>query len=122
MPQQKANSPYLCNIWTYVGEDLHARIWFNIEEYNRSNGYRIYKKGYKLDHHIKAVDGQWALIEFPFELREATSGIRVTAINHDLFRKSFYLDELMVRPAQTNIFRKEAERLWRNNRSYEQPQ
>ncbi|MEM9824437.1 MAG: hypothetical protein AAF985_25350, partial [Bacteroidota bacterium] len=118
LPKQKPNVPYICSVWAYVQEDLQARTWFNIEEYDRSSGKRLWKKGYKLDQQIQAIDGEWALIEIPFQLRKADSGVRITAINHDLFKKQIHLDELMLRPSDSSIFRKEKEGFWLNNRRY----
>jgi len=79
----------------------------------------LWKRPYRLDQEIVAIDGDWALIELKFNLKRADTGVRITAINHDLFKKEMHLDELLMRPDSSTIFRKEKEKLWFNNRRYE---
>ncbi|MEM8906537.1 MAG: hypothetical protein AAGD05_01720 [Bacteroidota bacterium] len=118
LPEQKVGIPYIFSMWAYVGGDLHPRMWFNIEEYDRSSGDQIWKIGYRLEHHIQAIDGDWALIEVPFRLLREDSGLRTTVINHDLFQEDLGIDELLIRPELSQVYRKEGQALWRNSRKY----
>lgn len=119
IPGQKAEVPYICSVWAYVKEDLHPKIWFNIEEFDLTTWQGLWKRPYRLDQEIVAIDGDWALIELKFKLKRADTGVRISAINHSLFKKEMYLDELMMRPENSTIFRQENKWLWLNNRRYE---
>lgn len=119
LPEQKANSSYIYACWLYIGEDLAARSWLNLEEFNRSSGKRIRKKGYKVDQFIRAVDAGWALIEVPFKLKKNDSGLRTTIINHDLFKRPLFVDEQLIRPASTQVFKQSPKAIWQNNRKFE---
>lgn len=70
---------------------------------------------------MSVMDGNWALIESNFRLKNKTDQLIVTIWNQDITsdKKRIHLDELLIRPTETRIFKNiSAEHITLNNRTY----
>lgn len=71
---------------------------------------------------VKAIDGTWALVEFPVTVPCENAKIKVTCWNSYMKREvQFEADDFLLRPAHTDIFQVKDDIIIKNNRTY-QPQ
>ena len=68
---------------------------------------------------IRAFDGTWGLIEFPFEVKDPADRIRIILYN-ELLKKDqqYYVDELMIKPDSCDLILKNQSSVMMNNRWY----
>ena len=68
---------------------------------------------------LTAIDNNgWALMEFPFEVQAGDSKFRLTFNNTNLRRDPIFVDELLIRPIGTDLYRQSDRWVWKNNRHY----
>ncbi len=110
-------NPYVVSFWAYVNEDLVPRSIINLSEIDPTNQSLRQHVAYQLGTMVKTIDNNgWALIELPFNFQSNKSHLKITFDN--LEAPSMFIDELLIRPQQTNLYRQTSERLWKNNRIY----
>ena len=100
----------------YLKEDLHPRSIIRYEELDRSNSEVLQQRAFHIDKLIRCMDNDWGLVEDTLRLNRTDSAIRVVLSNERLGEDSIHLDELLIRPLETDLYRKEGEMLWWNNR------
>ena len=117
IPGQAAQGWYTFSVWMYVGEDLRARSEAQILEYLPEGEQEVYQLRFQVYGNIKAIDNDgWALLEFRFIPQLAESHIRFTIRNEELGRQPLFLDELLIRQEVDEVYRREGNYVWKNNR------
>lgn len=110
---------YFCSIWMYIDRDLYTRTDVRIEEYDPETGAVIQTFGEPARKLVKVFDSNgWAMLEFPFRPQRADSKIRWSFQNESLGDQELYLDELFIRPASVDVYRRGDGWTWMNNRHF----
>lgn len=117
IPGQSAQGWYAFSVWMFLGEDLCARSEAQILEYLPEGEQEVYQRRYHVYGQLRALDNNgWGLLEFRFIPQLAGSRIRFTIRNEELGRQPLYLDELLIRQEIDEIYRREENYVWKNNR------
>jgi hypothetical protein len=107
---------YTFSCWLRAAQDLGMCNELKIIENSLSDGHEIHLKHEGLQHYLRMIVGEWALVELGFEVYE---GQRVTFM---LQKKgadaTFLADEVLIKPINTEVFRREPGWVVRNNYWY----
>lgn len=110
---------YVFSMWMFINHDLYPRTDFLVVESDPATGGMRKQYTAQSREVLKCIDNNgWALMEFPFEVQAADSKFRLTFNNRNLRRDPIYVDELLIRPAGTDIYRQSDSWVWKNNRHY----
>ncbi|HLG04122.1 MAG TPA: hypothetical protein VI731_11040 [Bacteroidia bacterium] len=109
---------YVTSLWIEgITKDIYPRTKIEtvvFDEFQKSTFYEVTGINWGL----KAIQGDWALVEIPFRVDGENSRMQVTVLNTQLKKGTIQrVDEFMVRPAHVNVYRK-GEIYFRNNRYY----
>ncbi len=122
IPGQWPGGIYHFSAWVYVGDDLAARTRLDFEEYNPATGETYQKQTTWAFFLFGLVEpGGWTLIEFPFSPAAADSRIRFAFSNKAMRRKSFFIDEMLIRANAAHMYRLDEQGVWYNNRRFPFP-
>jgi hypothetical protein len=102
------------NCWIYVNQDLGMNHDMKIIENRRDNGMEIHFKHEGLRFHLKTIVNGWGLFEFPFEVYHTDSNVRIF-LQKPNADQEFFLDEVLIKPADISLYRREPGWLVRNN-------
>lgn len=114
------DSNYVFSFWMYnFSTDLYPRS--TIEILSKDSAGKLYKYDYSAPlYMLKALDGKWALLEYPVKVRHASDKIKITLWNNDVKKNdTIIFDEFWLRPASTNIYKEEKSYIFKNNRYYQ---
>ena len=68
---------------------------------------------------VKAIDGDWALVEFPVTVPCANANLKITCWNYFMKKEVlFEADEFLLRPLNTDIYQINGDTIIKNNRTY----
>ncbi|MGD1844631.1 MAG: hypothetical protein ACFB10_04480 [Salibacteraceae bacterium] len=109
--------PYVFSCWVYLREDGHPAQTFGFEQLSTDGEYIDYVSG-KLGDHLVALYGDWGLVEFPFELKDHQAKLNFFFLKNAYNKFPVWMDEVMIRHAEVNVFRDHGGLLWWNNRPY----
>lgn len=113
------SSELLLSLWMYIDEDLYTRTEVRVEEYDLDSGAVIQTFDDPARELVSVFDSNgWALLEFPFRLKQANSKLRWIFRNERLGDQPLWLDELLIRPAALDIYGRREGFVWKNNRHY----
>ena len=113
------SSVYQFSIWMYIDRDLYSRTNVKVEEYDPETGEVIHFFGDAARKFATVFDGNgWALLEFAFQPKRKDSRLRWFFQNERLGDQELWLDELFIRPAHLDVYRRGNSWLWLNNRHY----
>ncbi len=118
LPSQVAEQSYTLSLWMYIADDRRTRSSFQIDEYD-VEGNHI--RQHKMDCHriIDLFDNNgWAMLEMDFKPAAADSKFQIVLTNPRLRGESIFLDELFIRPQGKDVYRKQGDIFWMNNRHY----
>ncbi len=118
IPNQKAKQRYVFSIWAYMKEDLYPKSMLTLKEFDAQTGEEIQKRVWGINHDIRSYDGDWALIDTPFELESTSSILQFSITNSDLEDRKLYFDEFQIRLQEAKLFREFEDELMFNNRFY----
>lgn len=117
IPNQQNQERTVLSLWSKMDIDLTPRTRMTITEYLPESGEVLQTVGGGFHEYIRSVDEGWMLIDYPFELKQTDSKVKVILRNSDmLYGTYFYVDELQIRNASTRLYQKNEN--WRmvNNR------
>lgn len=97
-------------------QDAWMRTTARIRLTDLNAGAIVYEADTQFHQNIKAISGDWALIEFPVEVKTGHEVIELMVFHDVLPSGEFVVDELMVRQDGLDVFRRTESRLWMNNR------
>lgn len=109
----------LLSVWMYIDRDLYTRSDVRLEEYDPATGEVVQSFGNAAWRLIWLFDSNgWAMLEFPFLPQRTDTHLRWSFQNERLGDQSLILDELFIRPATLDVYRRGEGRVWWNNRNY----
>lgn len=110
---------YLFSMWMFINHDLYPRTDFLVVESDPATGGMRKQYTAQSREVLKAIDNNgWALMEFPFEVQAGDSKFKLTFNNANLRSDPIFVDELLIRPAGTDLYRQSDRWIWKNNRHY----
>jgi hypothetical protein len=101
-----------------VRVDLYPRTKAILAE-SDNQGNMIREESSEVSKHFVMIDGSRALVEYGFRFSHPAGKISISLQNQALGRKLLRVDDLLIRPEKTNIYRQTGEGLWKNNRFYQ---
>jgi hypothetical protein len=118
LPYADTGKVYIASFWiNNIRDDLYPRTRITIaqadplDKITTQESYQIFQK-------LISVMGSWALVELPFRLQHPANKIIVRLQNETLRNNILYVDDLLIRPEVTSIYRKDEQGIWKNNRLY----
>jgi hypothetical protein len=118
VPSVESDAEYILSFWVHgVHTDLLLRSQLIVEVAD-SLGANYFYEVQSLGNCIKLVDGEWALMEVTFRVRQSGDKMGFWLYNWDLRKKNYTVDQLLVRPSKTIVFRLAEDWIMRNNRFY----
>ena len=116
LPAAKAGQEYQLLTWVYVDEDLLSSIYIRIREEDEA-GQRQSERFFIISNQILTYDPNgWVLVACPFQLQSERNKISVDFYLKERKERPFYFDEMLIKPAGTQLYRKEEQVLWWNDR------
>ncbi len=107
---------YVLSCWIYARQDLGMTQVLHLQERDTTSGKTLQTRIEPLQPYLKSLVTGWGLYELPVEVQGGQSELRIFLNQHaDL---PFFLDELLIRPENTDLYRREPEWLVRNNYWY----
>lgn len=109
----------LLSVWMYIDRDLYTRSDVRLEEYDAKTGEIVQTFNSTAWRLVWLFDSNgWAMLEFPFIPQGPDTHLRWSFQNEQLGTQTLILDELLIRPASLDVYRKGEGRIWMNNRNY----
>jgi hypothetical protein len=119
LPNADTSLTYVFSFWMdNVRVDLYPRTKAILAEFD-NQGNMIREESSEVSKHFVMIDGNRALVEYGFRFSYPAGKIRISLQNQALGRKLLRVDDLLIRPEKTNIYRQTGEGLWKNNRFYQ---
>lgn len=118
VPEQEPIN-YLISYWVKIDQDRMGRFQSIVEEVNKENNEAFASNSFDLWEIAKCVEGNWVLVEQPFQLSFAKSEIRVRINSRDL-NTTWSIDELLIRPEGVNVYQEKNGFVIENNRWYKE--
>lgn len=105
IPGVEAGDKLLFNAWLYVGEEGHPKHYFGTELHARGDfGEPRFWNYNSSNQYIVAMDGPWALVEKEVEVEVPTDSLTVNFTQWKRTPKFVYVDEFLMRKAETHVF------------------
>ncbi len=109
---------YLFSFWIHdIYTDLLLRSDLIVELSDSQNKVYDYQS-HGLFRHIKTVDDNWALIELGLNINQSGDKLKFRLSNRILRNNSYVIDQVMIRPANINVYGNTDDYLMKNNRFY----
>lgn len=120
---ESTDTSYSMSFWLgKTTTDLIPRTTIEIV-YSDCSGNNYFTDYKSLQSLIKTIDGTWSLIEYPVHLRKPNDKLSVTMWNKDMKKSdSLVIDEFLIRPEKTSVYKKTNGYIMKNNRFYLQDQ
>ncbi|HWZ21070.1 MAG TPA: hypothetical protein VNW06_00370 [Cytophagaceae bacterium] len=119
IPFQDTCKTFTFSFWMYnFKKDLYPRTSIEISQSDSTQNRYIHYTTNPLWIY-KQFNKDWTLIEFPFTLQNKNDKLKVVIFNNDLLPKNkIIIDNLMIKPAYTNVYHLNSMYLSKNNRYY----
>ena len=110
---------YIISLWVHnMDMDMYPRTKLTALLYNEL-GEQYYKDKFDVWRRVKIIDSNaWGLIEFKIKFKNPNDRMRIVMINHLLTHGELKIDEILIRPDGTNIYLKNKNFNYKNNRFY----
>lgn len=109
----------LLSLWMYIDRDLYTRSDVLLEEYDPATGEVVQSAGNAAWRWIWLFDSNgWAMLEFPFTPQRSDTHLRWSFRNERLGDQPLILDELFIRPTGLDVYRRDGDKIWMNNRHF----
>lgn len=118
LPHAKQDFLYTWRLWVDVSKDRHALNVFYLQEI-APDGSILQTKKTKAWKKNRVLDpAEWLMIEEDFRVKNPNSTFKIFCQRKDLGEQIIRVDELLIAPASTNLYRSEEDFMWKNNRNY----
>jgi hypothetical protein len=118
LPNADTSTIYTGSIWFGLfRRDLTPRSNI-IQIETDQNGKDISYKSFQIFRNLCMIDGNWALIEWNFKIHDPRNRIRIFIENRLLHSQPLIVDELLIRPSNSNVYQKLESGIRKNNRFY----
>ena len=110
---------YIISLWVQnMDKDMYPRTKLTALLYNEA-GEQYYKDKFEIWLRVKIIDSDaWGLVEFKIKFNSPKDKIKISMINKLLTRGKLKIDEILIRPDGTNIYLKNKDFNYKNNRFY----
>jgi hypothetical protein len=111
---------FICSFWfNHIDGDIYPRTTIEVFVRDTSNTDQPLYAIYNVLTSVKAIDGHWGLIEFPFNVPVAGRAVQIKFWNSEMKKSDlFELDEFMIRPVGTDLYQIKGDTIIRNTRAY----
>ena len=117
MPKEGLKGKWLLSLWLFINEDKRSTTQFTITELSKT-GIK-YEEVFPAHPFLNVFDENgWALTEIPWTLHDIGSQIIIKVNNPDIPKEHLFLDELLIRPENAVLIKKDERFIWINNRRY----
>lgn len=108
---------YWLSFWMYVNQDVGMNHELKIIENSLADGHEVQFRHEGMRFYLKSIVDGWGLFELPFDVRDDGSQLRAFLCKPHV-DQPFYLDELLIRPQNNDVYRRVPNWVVRNNYWY----
>ncbi len=109
---------YIVSVWIgAIYKDMTARSKMKLYAKNKKGEIYNYQE-IQLFRKIKIIDKQWALVEVPIKLNSSEDSLCISVKNRRMNKTKLFVDELLIRPKETDVYVKFPEYTGKNNRFF----
>ncbi len=105
---------HIISMWLHINQDLGMNHEMKIIENSLTDGREIHFSHEALRFHLRTVVGDWGLFELSFQVYEPDSRLRIFLQKQGV-NQPYYLDELLIRPLDAELVRREPGWIIANN-------
>ncbi|MBI9037311.1 MAG: hypothetical protein JEY97_04190 [Bacteroidales bacterium] len=119
IPNSKPNEDYAVSFWIgNFSKDLYPRskIEILLKDSNENIYYYKHKDASKL---LKIIDGDWALLEHKFKIKNPDDRLFITIRNDIIISGNLIVDDLLIRPEKENVYFISPEKVSKNTRYFD---
>ena len=109
--------PYTISFWIHVNQDMGMNHELRLFEHDLGDGREIQFRHEGMRFHLKTIVNNWGLFELPVDVQGDNSGLRIYLYKQQV-RQPFFLDEVLIRPQNTDVYYREEFWVVRNNYWY----
>ncbi len=103
-------------LWMFIERDLNTRSDISFQEIDQE-GNIVQSFTTLVWRTVEVMDDQgWAMLKIPFQPVSNENRLLLFLENKNLNNQTFYLDELLIKPTNTQLYKREENILWKNNR------
>ncbi len=118
IPEVKAGQMYDLLLWVYVNEDRFTATTIKLREAD-NEGQELQELSWMVGKMIAEYDSSgWVLVQCPFMLKSSESTIRCSIQLADEKSKRLYVDDMLLKPQQTDLYMINRDTVWWNNRRF----
>jgi hypothetical protein len=118
LPDADTVHEYRVSFWmNNISGDLYPRTIIRINEYS-NKGTLLESVSYPVFKNLVTIDKDKALVEIHYRFSDPHGRLDIILNNKTLRNKPLQIDDLLIRPADMNIYRKLPNATWKNNRIY----
>jgi hypothetical protein len=111
---------YNLSLWTYARQDMGMTHELKIIQNSRADGHEINFRHEGLRFYLKSIVNGWALYEMEFTVYDDDSNVRIFLQKRGV-QAPFYLDEMLIKPLNSTLYRRVPGWAVRNNFWYKLP-
>lgn len=108
---------YSISLWVYVRQDMGMTHEMKLFQNSRSDGHEINFRHEGLRFYLKSIVDGWALFDLEFDVQEDNSVVRIFLQKRGV-HEPYYLDEVLIRQRDLNLYRQTPDWVSRNNHWY----
>jgi hypothetical protein len=112
---------YNLSLWTYAKQDMGMTHEVKIIQNSRADGHEINFRHEGLRFYLKTIVDDWALYEIEFTVHDDDSNVRIFLQKRGV-QAPFYLDEVLIKPLNSTLYRRAPGWAVRNNFWYKLPE
>ncbi len=111
---------YTCSFWfNHIDGDIYPRTTVEVFVHDATDKAKPFYAVYNVLTSVKAIDGHWGLIEFPFSVPVENSVVEIKMWNSEMKKTDlFELDEFMIRTSGVDYYEIKGDTIIRNTRVY----
>lgn len=119
LPNFKGTGKYTVSFWMYnIKKDETPRLTLALEVKGKEGNF-VDNYWTTANQKLQSISGNWALIETDVTVNEPTDKLKLTLFNFNSTKDdTLIVDELMIRPAGYDVYKRTEEFVFKNNRYY----
>jgi hypothetical protein len=118
LPNSDTSRLYMVSFWMdNVRTDLYPRTRIILAETNEQ-GIITWEESSEVSKHFVMINGSRVLVEYTFRISHPAAKISISLENKSLGWKLLRVDNLLIKPEKTNLYRQTGDGIWKNNRFY----
>lgn len=116
----RAPGDYLVSYWVHnIGKDLYPRAVIEVAAIDDSAKVQPFYAYFNIYHRLRAIDGEWGLVEFPLTLPAPSCHVTINTWNLEMKRTdNMEVDDLLIRPVHADLYKVKGDTIIRNDRIY----